>query len=117
MLKTRGSRAASRNEPNLFELEAQVWKARAVAKQKWLECVLAEPIDGPRDAARRALWIKGALEAVKRGHAEIKHRAALSDATSEHLSALEMILLSAAERQPALEENSAQPTRTDSPAR
>ena len=130
MLKRRGSRAAgpadldeaakllSSNQAHLFELQTQLWKARAQAKQKWLEWALSEPVEGPRDAAQRSLWIKSALEAVRRGQAEIKYRAALGDASAEHLNVLEMILMGAAERRAAAPENAAQTTRTDAaPAR
>ena len=130
MLKRRGARSAGRseldepakmllsNQTHLFELQTQLWKARALAKQKWLEWVLSEPVDGPRAAARRAVWVKRALEAVRRGQAEIKYRAALSDASSEHLNVLEMILISAAEQRPAPTESSGQATRSESvPAR
>jgi len=102
------------NQAHLFELQTQLWKARAVAKQKWLEWVLSEPVDGPRAAARRAVWIKRALEAVRRGQAEIKYRAALSDASAEHLSVLEMILIGAAEQRPAPAENGAPTSRAES---
>ena len=124
-LKRSGSRSAGRselddatkmrlsNQAHLFELQAQLWKARAVAKQKWLECVLSEPAESPRAAAQRAVWIKRALEAVKRSQAEIKYRAALSDASAEHLSVLEMILLSAVEQRPAPSENGAQASRSE----
>jgi hypothetical protein len=127
-LKRSGSRSAGRseldeatkirlsNQAHVFELQAQLWKARAVAKQKWLERVLSEPVDGPRSAARRAVWIKRALEAVKRSQAETKYRAALSDASAEHLSVLEMILLSAAEQRPAPSENGAPANRSESVA-
>src|SRR5262245_7159421 len=102
------------NQARLLELQTQLWKARAQAKQKWLEWVLSEPVDGPRGAARRAVWIKRALEAVRRSQAELKYRAALSDASAEHLSVLEMILIGAAEQHPAPAENGAQATRGDS---
>jgi hypothetical protein len=82
----------------LLELEAQVWKARAQAKQKWLERTLAEPARNPRDAQRRTMWINQALNVVKRGQDEVKYQAALIDAYAEHLSVLEMSLISAAER-------------------
>jgi hypothetical protein len=100
------------NQAHLLELQAQLWKARALAKQKWLEWALSEPVDGPRGAARRAVWVKRALEAVRRSQAGIKYRAALSDASAEHLSVLEMILIGAAEQRPASGE-SAQTTRSD----
>src|SRR5215471_12676454 len=110
MLKRRSSRPTGRaeldeaakmlasNQAHLFDLHAQLWKARAVATQKWLEWMLSEPVDGPQDAARRAVWIKEALDAVKRAQAEIKYRAALSDASAEYLNVLEMILMGAAEQ-------------------
>jgi hypothetical protein len=85
--------------PPLLELQTQLWKARAQAKQKWLERSLQEPTDDPSETARRALWVKRALEAVKRAQATMKYNAALVDAYSEHLSDLEMTLMSAAERQ------------------
>jgi hypothetical protein len=85
--------------PPLLELQTQLWKARAQAKQKWLERTLQEPPDGAGDSARRALWVKRALEAVKRAQATMKYNAALVDAYSEHLSVLEMTLMSAAERE------------------
>jgi hypothetical protein len=82
----------------LLELESQVWKARAQAKQKWLERTLAEPAKSPREAERRSLWINQALSVVKRGQDQVKHQAALMDAYAEHLSVLEMSLIAAAER-------------------
>ena len=85
-------------QTSLLELQTQVWKARAQAKQKWLERTLAEPAPTSEEAARRLMWIKRALNEVKRGQAEIKYRAALMDAYTEHLSVLEMTLMSAAEQ-------------------
>jgi len=85
-------------ETQLLELETQVWKARAQAKQKWLERTLAEPAKGPREAERRSMWIDRALNVVKRGREHVKHQAALMDAYAEHLSVLEMSLIAAAER-------------------
>jgi hypothetical protein len=85
-------------ESTLLELQTQLWKARAHAKQKWLEQRLARPDTDPRAAARRSLWIKRTLATVKRGQAEIRYRAALADAYAEHLSVLEMILMGAAEQ-------------------
>ena len=93
-----GTSSPSANDAPLLELQTQLWKARALAKQKWLEHVLTQPTNGPRGAARRSLWIKRALETVKRGQNEIKYRAALTDAYAEHLSVLEMILLGATEQ-------------------
>ena len=86
------------NQTPLLELEAELWKARAQAKQKWLEQALSEPAENPRHALRRMRWIKRALRAVKRGQDEVRYRAALMDAYAEHLSVLEMILIGAAER-------------------
>jgi hypothetical protein len=82
----------------LLEKQAKVWKARAQAKQKWLELALAEPPKNSQDAARRKRWITRALRAVKRGQAEIRYHAALSDAYIEHFSVLEMTLMGAVER-------------------
>jgi hypothetical protein len=92
-------------QPQLLELQTQVWKARAQAKQKWLERGLAEPVKNPRDAERRATWISNALKAVKRGQDEVKYQAALMDAYAEHLSVLEMSLIGAAEQRAAAEGN------------
>jgi hypothetical protein len=91
----------SSTQAPLLELQTQLWKARAQAKQKWLERTLAEPAKGPREAARRLMWIKRALNTVKRGQAEIKYKAALMDAYAEHLSVLEMTLIGAAEQKPS----------------
>ena len=85
-------------QKQLLELETQVWKARAQAKQKWLERTLAEPARNPRDAERRTMWISQALNVVKRGQDEVKYQSALMDAYAEHLSVLEMSLIAAAER-------------------
>ena len=83
--------------PNL-ERQKQLWKARAQAKQKWLEQSLAQPTKSSEDAAWRLTWIKRALEMVKRTQAEIKYHAALMDAYTEHLNVLEMTLIAAAEQ-------------------
>ena len=87
----------------LLELQTQLWRARAEAKQKWLEQSLAQPARTSEDAAARTTWIKRALILVKRGQAEIKHQAALMDAYTEHLSVLEMTLIAAAEQKPSTE--------------
>jgi|SRR5215472_19359469 len=83
---------------SLLQLQTDVWKTRAQAKQKWLERALAEPARTPRDAQRQSIWIKHALNAVKQGQDEIKYRTALLDVYAAHLSALEMSLMAAAER-------------------
>jgi hypothetical protein len=80
-----------------LELQKQLWKARAQAKQKWLEQSLAEPTSAPDDAAWRMTWIKQALNMVKRSQADIQQHAALLDAYTEHLTVLEMTLMAAAE--------------------
>ena len=84
-------------ETPLIELQSQLWKARAQAKQKWLEQSLAQPPTSSDDAALRIAWMKRALEMVKRAQAEIKYHVALMDAYTEHLSVLEMTLMAAAE--------------------
>jgi hypothetical protein len=93
----------------LLELQRGLWKARAQAKQKWLERTLAESPNGAREVSERDRWIKQTLKAVKRGQAEVSYRAALLDAYAEHLSVLEMILIGATERrsgtQPASEQS------------
>jgi hypothetical protein len=90
-------------ETPLLELQTQLWRARAQAKQKWLERTLAEPTKSSDDAAWRTSWIKRALSTVKRGQGEIQYHAALMDAYAEHLSVLEMTLIAAAEQPPGAE--------------
>src|SRR5262245_32264034 len=85
-------------QTDLLELQTQVWKARAKARQKLLERTLAEPIRSPREAERRTQLIKRALMRVKRSQEEIKFKGALLDAYSGHLSVLEMSLLGASEQ-------------------
>ena len=92
-----GASTSPSSQRSLLELQSQLWKARGLAKQKWLERTLTRPANGPRAAARRSLWINRALDAVKRGQAELKYRAALNDAYAEHLSVLEMTLMGALE--------------------
>lgn len=87
----------------LLENQTRRWKARAQAKQKWLERSLAEPIKSADEAAWRMTWIKQALNTVKRGQAAIQYRAALMDAYAEHLSVLEMTLIAATEQKPTTE--------------
>jgi hypothetical protein len=96
--RKRGEKMLATVQKQLLELETQVWKARAHAKQKWLERTLAEPARNPRDAERRTMWINQALNVVKRGQDEVKYQSALMDAYAEHLSVLEMSLIAAAER-------------------
>ncbi len=85
-------------ETPLLDLQTQLWRTRAQAKQKWLEQSLAQPIGTPEEAAWRMTWIKRALNLVKRGQDEIRYHAALMDAYTEHLSVLEMTLIAAAEQ-------------------
>ena len=84
-------------DTSLLKLEGEVWKNRAQAKQQWLQRALAQPARTARERERRTMWIKRALEIVKRGQEEIQHQNALMDAYAEHLSVLEMSLLQAAE--------------------
>ena len=84
-------------EAPLLKLESQLWKSRAQAKQKWLQQALAQPVRTARDRERRTIWIKRALEAVKRGQEEVKYQTALMDAYAEHLTVLEMRLIQASE--------------------
>jgi hypothetical protein len=55
------------NGDTLIEMQTRQWKARAQAKQKWLERTLAQPIQSADYAAWRTAWIKRALNTVKRG--------------------------------------------------
>ena len=87
-----------------LELQKQLWKARAQAKQKWLEQSLAQPIRTSEEAAWRLTWIKQALNMVKRSQAEVQVQTALMDAYTEHLSVLEMTLMAAAEQKRITEE-------------
>lgn len=84
-------------QTSLLELQTDVWKTRALAKQKQLERTLAEPAQSPRDAERQNMWIQQALNAVKRGQEELKYQTALLDVYAEHLSSLEMSLTAASE--------------------
>ena len=93
----------SSTETPLLEMQTRLWKARAQAKQKWLERTLAEPIKSADDEAWRTVWIKRALNTVKRGQTQINYQAALMDAYAEHLSVLEMTLIAAAEQKPSIE--------------
>src|SRR5215831_17377414 len=86
-----------------LETRAQFWKARAEAKQQWLERALKEPATSPEQAARRIAWITRALKAVKRGQSAIKYHSGLVDAYAQHLNALEMALMSAAEQKSGVE--------------
>ena len=90
---------ASSIELRSLDATAGIWKARALAKQKWLEQALAEPSTGPQQAARRMAWVKRALKMVKRAHSEIAYHTGLVDAYAQHLNALEMTLISEAEKQ------------------
>lgn len=80
---------------SLLDLQTDLWKSRAVAKQKWLERTLAEPPRTHQDVTLRNTWISEALHAVKRAHLELKYQLALLDVYDAHLSALEMSLMSA----------------------
>jgi hypothetical protein len=93
----------SSTETPLLEMQTRLWKARAQAKQKWLERTLAEPIKSADDGAWRTEWIKRALNTVKRGQDQIRYQAALMDAYAEHLSVLEMTLIAAAEQKSSVE--------------
>ena len=81
-----------------LELQTQLWKNRAQAKQQWLEHSLAEPVTTPEESSQRAMWIKRALKMVKQGQDEIKYQTALLDAYAAHLNAIEMTLIGAAEK-------------------
>jgi len=93
----------SSTETPLLETQTRLWKARAQAKQKWLERSLAEPIKSAEDETWRSAWIKRALNTVKRAQAQSRYQAALMDTYAEHLSVLEMTLIAAAEQKPSVE--------------
>jgi|SRR5688572_14289840 hypothetical protein len=88
--------ASSFETPSL-ERKAGIWKARAQAKQKWLEKALAAKTTSPRQAARRMAWIKRALKVVQRAQSTIRYQTGLVDAYAQHLNALEMTLMSEAD--------------------
>ena len=90
----------SSTQTPLLDVQTKLWKARAQAKQKWLERMLAEPAKSSHQSSQRLTWIKRALGMVKRGQAEVRYRAALMDAYAEHLTALEMTLMGAVEQKP-----------------
>ena len=81
----------------ILELRVGLMKARAQAKQKWVEQMLSLPARDAQEASRRRHWITRALKVVKGARAAVKYRAALLDAYAEHLSVLEMTLMGAAE--------------------
>jgi hypothetical protein len=98
-----GPRMTSQVQTPFLEHQKQLWKARAQAKQKWLEQSLAQSTRTSDDAVWRMTWIKQALDMVERAQAEIKHHAALMDAYTEHLTVLEMTLIAAAEQKRSTE--------------
>ena len=85
-------------ETRSVKAKTEIWKARAQAKQKWLEGALVEETTSPEEAARRMAWIKRALKMVKRAQSEIAYHTGLVDAYAQHLNALEMTLISEAEK-------------------
>jgi hypothetical protein len=86
----------SRNS-RLLEVRVGRLKARAHAKQHWLERLLSSPAEGPRQDLMRKRWIAEALDRIKRTQDTLAYRASLLDAYSEHLHVLEMTLMGAAE--------------------
>ena len=89
---------ASSIETPSVEKKAEIWKARAQAKQKWLEQALAEKTTSPRHAALRMAWIKRALKVVQRAQSTIRYHTGLVDAYAQHLTALDMTLMSEADQ-------------------
>lgn len=81
----------------LRESRIEEMKARAQAKQQWLEQVLSSPGPTSEPIVRRQHWIADALHRIKRAKADAMYRASLLDAYTEHLSVLEMTLMRAAE--------------------
>ena len=81
----------------LLEMRIGLLKERARAKQQRLERMLSAPAASPGEAVRRKRWITEALELIKRAQADASYRASVLDAYTEHLSVLEMTLMSAAE--------------------
>lgn len=100
-------------ETPVLKHKTELWKARAQAKQRWLERSLAQPTSSDDEAAWRMAWIMRALKTVKRAQAEIQYQAALMDAYAEHVSVLEMTLISAAERRRGTETQQTAASKTD----
>src|SRR6478672_10767476 len=90
----------SRQQPFL-DLRIKLWKARAQAKQMWLERMLSMAPADAREIARRNRWIRRALDRVRRAQTAVRSRASLLDGYTEHLSVLEMTLMGATEEKPA----------------
>jgi len=90
----------------LLESRVEGVKARARAKQQWLERMLSTPAEAPGRIARRQHWIADALHRIKRAKAAAMYRASLLDAYTEHLSVLEMTLMRAAEEKDSKAESS-----------
>jgi len=85
-------------QSRLLELRVELWRARSQAKQKWLEQTLSQPPRGPREAVRRARWVKRALYSVDRRQNRLRAREALLKVYGETLTGLERILNHAAEQ-------------------
>ena len=81
----------------LRESRIEALKARARAKQQWLEQTLSSSDAASGKNLRRRHWIADALHRIKRAKADAMYRASLLDAYTEHLSVLEMTLMRAAE--------------------
>jgi hypothetical protein len=89
----------------LRESRIEALKARARAKQQWLEQTLASSDQAATKTLRRQHWIADALHRIKRAKADAMYRASLLDAYTEHLSVLEMTLMRAAEEKGAKAES------------
>ena len=83
----------------LLELHIGRLKARARARQQWLEKMLASPPENAKAGLKRKRWIAEALDRIKREQDTVTYRASVLDAYNEHLSVLEMTLMGAAEEQ------------------
>jgi hypothetical protein len=90
----------------LRESRIEALKARARAKQQWLEQTLASSDQAATKTLRRQHWIADALHRIKRAKADAMYRASLLDAYTEHLSVLEMTLMRAAEERDTKAESS-----------
>ena len=90
----------------LRESRIEVLKARARAKQQWLEHTLSSSDAVSGKTLRRRHWIADALHRIKRAKADAMYRAGLLDAYTEHLSVLEMTLMRAAEEKDTKAESS-----------
>lgn len=94
------------SKARLRESRIEALKARARAKQQWLEQTLSSSVAASEKSQRRQHWVADALHRIKRAKADAMYRASVLDAYTEHLSVLEMTLMRAAEEKDTKAESS-----------